>query len=633
MRKLIVVLATLAGVSTMLGVASVSAAQVVASPPDEPLTSVLVSVTDLGLAGDADLLAHELELAHGGDIRPTAALDELNLIAADVTPAGAAALAQAPFVESVEPSHEFHPMLDVSVPTVGGVDTRAAGFSGAGKVVAVIDSGVDGSTPGLVGSVVGEAEACFVPDTYVAPTVLVEGCTAGATGPGSAAPCLLLPGECSHGTRVAGIISASDATYNGVAPDVGILAIRVFGVIDDGSGPKPDIPEAGVLQALQYVYEQSANFDITSVNLSLGGAPGDCVSASWSDIVGRLASKGIAVVAASGNDGWGAALDPTTQLPTDAISFPACLPGVISVGSTTPSGTVSAFTNSSNLLDLVAPGDPITSTVPTSFAPSGFAPDTGTSFSSPHVAAAIAVLDQMWPGMSVERKRTLLRAAGSMVLRATPDVGDVELRFPELRLAGLIGFVPFVDSVDDAFWAAPADWSKYTGVANGFADGTFGANTPLNRAQAVTFLWHLMGSQIVAPTLPAFTDVQPDSFYEQAVEWARASGVTLGTSDTTFSPSDPVTRLQVATFMWRMAGKPAAAVASSFLDRPQDPSFAAAIDWMAANEITAGTDTDGFFFSPGWTIDRGQMITFMYRLINASGAWTGTVLPPALALF
>ena len=48
-----------------------------------------------------------------------------------------------------------------------------------------------------------------------------------------------------------------------------------------------------------------------------------------------------------------------------------------------------------------------------------------------------------------------------------------------------------------------------------------------------------------------FTDVDEGRYYSDAVEWAFNNGVTTGTSATTFSPEDPVTRGQNVTFAYR----------------------------------------------------------------------------------
>ena len=55
----------------------------------------------------------------------------------------------------------------------------------------------------------------------------------------------------------------------------------------------------------------------------------------------------------------------------------------------------------------------------------------------------------------------------------------------------------------------------------------------------------------------SFTDVAADAAYAQAVAWAVENGVTLGTSDTTFSPDTICTRGQIATFLYRVENLPA----------------------------------------------------------------------------
>ena len=53
------------------------------------------------------------------------------------------------------------------------------------------------------------------------------------------------------------------------------------------------------------------------------------------------------------------------------------------------------------------------------------------------------------------------------------------------------------------------------------------------------------------PHASNITDVKPDAFYADAVNWAVASGVTNGTSATTFSPNADCTRAEIVTFLYR----------------------------------------------------------------------------------
>ncbi len=78
----------------------------------------------------------------------------------------------------------------------------------------------------------------------------------------------------------------------------------------------------------------------------------------------------------------------------------------------------------------------------------------------------------------------------------------------------------------------------------------FDPTDPCTRGAAMSFLWRYAGSpEVSAPG--TFTDVAPGAPYAQAVAWAVESGITSGTSETTFSPDEPCTRGQIATFLYR----------------------------------------------------------------------------------
>ncbi|NDH88554.1 MAG: hypothetical protein EBY61_08040, partial [Actinobacteria bacterium] len=160
------------------------------------------------------------------------------------------------------------------------------------------------------------------------------------------------------------------------------------------------------------------------------------------------------------------------------------------------------ITDNSGAIDLVAPGVDIRS----ADAPgSGFVSLDGTSMAAPHVAGAFALLAGTQTAWGPDRFAELLRTTGVMVERFTAVEGDRHERYPEVRLASAISFDPFDDALD-GYWVAAADWAKHTGVSTGVGDDRFGPGITLNRAQAVTFLWRLMGSP--APSGPSgFADV------------------------------------------------------------------------------------------------------------------------------
>ena len=110
-----------------------------------------------------------------------------------------------------------------------------------------------------------------------------------------------------------------------------------------------------------------------------------------------------------------------------------------------------------------------------------------------------------------------------------------------------------------------------------------------------------------------FDDVQnEDDYFFAPVYWAVENGITKGTSETTFGPTEGCTRAQVVTFLWRAAGEPKAEKAENpFKDVPADAYYLDAVLWAVEKGITKGTEVDQF--SPNETCTRAQVVTFLYR--------------------
>ncbi len=112
------------------------------------------------------------------------------------------------------------------------------------------------------------------------------------------------------------------------------------------------------------------------------------------------------------------------------------------------------------------------------------------------------------------------------------------------------------------------------------------------------------------PAAPAhsFNDVRASG----AVSWMVDRAITTGTSASTFSPDNPLTRAQLAAFLWRLEGKPEAP-AHSFGDVhagwQQVP-----VSWMLDRAITTGTSASTF--SPDLPLTRAHLVTFLYRYKN-----------------
>ena len=123
-----------------------------------------------------------------------------------------------------------------------------------------------------------------------------------------------------------------------------------------------------------------------------------------------------------------------------------------------------------------------------------------------------------------------------------------------------------------------------------------------------------------------FTDVPETGLYPEAVAWAYQSGVTKGTSETTFGTTAPCTRGQVVTFLWRAAGEPEPeSLNNLYRDVDELDYFFRPVLWAAEQGITYGTgqDTSGrMCFSPEQTCSTAHILTFLYRAMRiGSDGW------------
>ena len=167
----------------------------------------------------------------------------------------------------------------------------------------------------------------------------------------------------------------------------------------------------------------------------------------------------------------------------------------------------------------------------------------------------------------------------------------------------------FADVSPNAYYYDAVAWAVEKGVANGTGDATFTPDRTVSRGELITFLWRAAGSPAAEGENP-FADVAETDYYYQAALWAVQNSIAKGSSATTFSPLEPVTRAQAVTFQWRASGAPAVS-GHSFDDVPPDTYYAQAVAWAAQNQITNGTSQTTF--SPLEPISRGMAVTLLYR--------------------
>ena len=162
-------------------------------------------------------------------------------------------------------------------------------------------------------------------------------------------------------------------------------------------------------------------------------------------------------------------------------------------------------------------------------------------------------------------------------------------------------------------------WSVNTRISNGTGEGTFSPNRTISRAEMLTYLWRLAGEPRVE-SASSFVDVKADDYFAPAVAWAVEEGITLGTTAFTFSPNLPCTRAQIVTFLYRydQATNPDAEDAGSF-NGFRDVGLGAYYGAPVSWAVKTGITkgVSSVFFGPMQPCTRAQAVTFLARYVGA----------------
>src|SRR5436305_12080710 len=343
----------------------------------------------------------------------------VNALAGDVTLAGLLRLQADPRVLRVDLDQGGKAHL-VQARALARIDpVLAAGLTGRGVTVAILDSGVDEQHPDLATDLAAEQCFCSGGSSGCCPNRSTT-----QSGPGSAQD------DNGHGTNVAGIVT-SDGTVapRGGAPDAKIVMVKVL------DANNSFCCSSDVVAGLDWILNNRP--DVNVVNMSLGTSDlfgGTCDSStaytsSYATAVNALRGRGVLVFASAGNN------------QANRMAAPACVANVVSVGavydsdvgaatfpgvctdSTTAADQVTCFSNSDSATDLFAPGAVTTSTGPGG----GTSDHMGTSQASPLVAACAADLLQAYPGTAADALEAALKTSPARV--TDPKNG---LSFPRL---------------------------------------------------------------------------------------------------------------------------------------------------------------------------------------------------------
>ena len=254
--------------------------------------------------------------------------------------------------------------------------------TGAGTIVADIDTGVDPTHPALQGILLqgydftrNQPGASELNDPQPSnngcsscPAVNSYSVTHASTSGPKQSSAALVDGEggsdFGHGTMVVGIIHLT-------APQAKILPVKAFQ--SSGTGNLSDI-----LRGIYYAVQNQADVINMSFDLTTG-------STELNNAISYASSKNVVLVASAGNDG------------KQEIVYPASLRNVIGVASTNDVDQRSSFSNYGNqIVWVAAPGEAIVTTYPYATYSAGW----GTSFSAPFVSGTAALLLSARPNLT-----------------------------------------------------------------------------------------------------------------------------------------------------------------------------------------------------------------------------------------
>lgn len=165
----------------------------------------------------------------------------------------------------------------------------------------------------------------------------------------------------------------------------------------------------------------------------------------------------------------------------------------------------------------------------------------------------------------------------------------------------------FTDVPAGEFFAPAVEWAYNTKITAGTGTNTFSPDSTCTRGQVVTFLWRANGCPEPKATSSNFTDVKESDYFYKPVLWAVESGITAGTSKTTFSPQNPCSNAHILTFLWNSKGKPDYTGNGEW--------YSDAVAWASLYNLTEDTPAAQEVNSP---CPRGNVVTFLYRVYDES---------------
>jgi PGF-pre-PGF domain-containing protein len=273
-------------------------------------------------------------------------------------------------VEKIYYPKSFSVALQDSAPQINADDVwtkqiNSVNITGSNEAICILDTGINANHPAFSGRII--AQHCY--------ESLAPRCPNNQTEDTNASD------DNGHGTHVAGIAAAS-GVINGVARGANIVAIKMMN--SAGSGDELDLDEG-----LEWCINNASIYNITAISMSLGTKytfSDYCDDSGLTNaLINQAIAKNITVLVAAGNN--------ATVL--NQVAWPACIQNVTAVGGVDKNNNIfSTFSRWNKTNFILAPGVDINSTCGSGSCSGGYTTMQGTSMATPHVAGAVALLQQ-----------------------------------------------------------------------------------------------------------------------------------------------------------------------------------------------------------------------------------------------
>ncbi len=209
--------------------------------------------------------------------------------------------------------------------------------------------------------------------------------------------------------------------------------------------------------------------------------------------------------------------------------------------------------------------------------------------------------------ISVDLTDTLCKADGTMWMKINGKDSNIGYSYVGIWNDNTPKPI-YSDVAVGSYCDEPVRWAVKENITTGATAKTFEPDATCTQAQILTFLWRADGSP--EPTIKnPYTNsaISSDQYFYKALLWAWEEHLI---TDSDLNPNSNCLRSDVVTYLWTLDGQPTAA-AADFGDVAASADYAPAVNWAVDTGITTGTTATTF--EPNATCTRGQIVTFLYR--------------------